>query len=76
VESDYHVALAAVIAQPEPLLDAADQCGHIEIGRGLPNLERSHTFLLAIKCISRLRHQRKSLCLPSPPMDCILSAAD
>jgi hypothetical protein len=44
VEGDYHVALAAVIAQPEPLLDAADERGHIEIRRGLSSLERSHTF--------------------------------
>jgi hypothetical protein len=67
VESYYHIALAVVIAQPESLLDAANQCGHIEIGCGLPNLERSHAFLLAIKCISWLRGERKSLGLLSPP---------
>jgi hypothetical protein len=46
VESDYHIAFAALIAQPEPLLDSPNQCGHIEIGRGLSDLQRSHTFLL------------------------------
>jgi hypothetical protein len=68
MKSDYHVAFAMMIAEAESLLDAADQCGHIEIRRGLSNRERSHTFSslfnVSHRCVARANRFCLFPCIP------------